>query len=152
MGFLSKVFGKKTKKHAAIKCHVSETLLEYGEGYLLTSAQIIDSKSFWDLIMSQPETKSYTIAHFEQNDSSATQMRGMIFNKYASKNDPWIVSDTYAKLFEIDHGLAQDQAKQWWESGKAFKPETCGPADQNMSKEKFESLKKYAVMEAGKEE
>ena len=40
-------FGKKKKKPARA-CELEGSLLEFGEGYLLTSSQIIKSKRFWD--------------------------------------------------------------------------------------------------------
>ncbi|MBT28892.1 MAG: hypothetical protein CMO01_04450 [Thalassobius sp.] len=151
MGFLNNIFGKKKQKPASAKCDISDTMLEFGEGYLLTSAQIIDSRSFWDMMMLQPETKSYTISHFENQDPSARSIRQMIFNKYAGKEEPWIVSDTYVKMFDVDKEKSREYAKEWWSSEKSFRPPNCGVAKENLPAEKFNSLEEYAVMEAGKE-
>ena len=151
MGFLSNIFGKKKQKPVSAKCDISDTMLEFGEGYLLTSAQIIDSKSFWDMMMLQPETKSYTISHFENQDPSAKSIRQMIFNKYAGKEEPWLVSDTYVKMFEVDKEKSREYAIEWWNTEKSFRPPNCGLAKDNLDSEKFNTLEEYAVMEAGKE-
>jgi len=151
MGFFSNIFGGKKQKPATAKCDISDTMLEFGEGYLLTSSQIINSTSFWDMMMLQPETKSYTIQHFENQDPSAKSIRQMIFNKYASKDEPWLVADTYVKMFEIDEATAREYAKEWWSSEKSFRPPQCGNAKENMPSNKFDELQNYAVMEAGKE-
>jgi len=151
MGFLNNIFGKKKQKPATVKCDISDTMLEFGEGYLLTSSQIIDSTSFWDMMMLQPETKSYTIQHFEKQDPSARSIRQMIFNKYAGKDEPWLVADTYAKMFNIDLEKAKEYAQEWWKSEKSFRPPNCGAAKENLKSDKFDELENYAVMEAGKE-
>jgi len=111
MGFLNNIFGKKKQKPATAKCAISDTLLEFGEGYLLTSSQIIDSNAFWDMMMLQPETKSYTISHFEKQDPSAKSIRQMIFNKYAGKDEPWLIADTYVKMFQVDQDKAREYAQ-----------------------------------------
>ncbi|MEM1135279.1 MAG: hypothetical protein AAGI07_05520 [Bacteroidota bacterium] len=151
MGFLDNIFGKKKQKPKSAKCEISDTLLEYGEGYLLTSAQVIDSESFWDMMMLQPETKSYTISHFEKQDPSAKSIRQMIFNKYANREEPWLISDTYVKMFAVDQTKTQEYAVEWWKSEKSFRPPACGTAKENLAPEKYIALEEYAVMEAGRE-
>lgn len=151
MGFFNNIFGSKKQKPVTAKCAISDTMLEFGEGYLLTSSQIIDSPSFWDMMMLQPETKSYTIQHFENQDPSAKSIRQMIFNKYASKDEPWLVADTYVKMFKVDESKAREYAQEWWSSEKSFRPPNCGHAQENMQTEKYKELQNYAVMEAGRE-
>jgi len=89
---LLNLFGKKKKEFKAF-CNITREPLENGYGYLLTTAQVISSKRYWDLVMTEPETLSYTISHFN-NQPNGTQMRNMIFEKYASVAKPWMVSDS----------------------------------------------------------
>src|SRR5579859_2532509 len=104
MALLS-IFGKKKKEFKA-SCKITREPLEKGFGYLLTTAQIITSKKYWDLVMTEPETLSYTISHF-QNQQSGTQMRSMIFEKYASVTQPWMISDSIINYFDVDKTQAR---------------------------------------------
>ena len=145
---LLNLFGKKKKEFKAF-CNITREPLESGFGYLLTTAQVISSKKYWDLVMTEPETLSYTISHFN-NQPSGTQMRNMIFEKYASVAKPWMVSDSVINYFEVDKNEARTNAKRWWESEGSFTPETSGPAAQKLDNNTFNSLKDYAVLEAGR--
>lgn len=144
-------FGKKKKKPARA-CELEGSLLEFGEGYLLTSAQIIKSKRFWDNKMIEPETLAYSKAHFEKNDEMGTKMRTMIFQKYSSKDKPWLVGDGQVTQFEIDKDKAREYAREWWESGFTFAPPEVGAADQILDEQEFSEWKEYAVMKAGEEQ
>lgn len=101
--------------------------------------------------MTEPETMSYTISHFKNHDTTATQMRHMIFEKYSTKEKPWIVSDSYIHLFKIDKTEAKNRAKNWWGQEGAFVPENSGKAIETMPDEDYKTIKQYAVMEAGRE-
>ena len=79
MALLTSLFGKK-KKEIKAQCPITKERIENGYGYMLTTAQVVASKKYWDMIMTEPETLSYTISHFK-NQSSGTQMRSMIFEK-----------------------------------------------------------------------
>ena len=146
MGLFS--FGKKKKKPAR-SCDLEGSLLEFGEGYLLTSSQIIKSKRFWDNKMVEPETLAYSKAHFERNDEMGTKMRSMIFQKYSSKEQPWLVGDGQVNQFEIDKNKAREYAQRWWESEFKFMPPNAGSADKNLSEEEYHEWREYAIMKAG---
>lgn len=150
MSFLNGFFKKKEKKPSA-KCTISNTLLEYGEGYALTTAQIISSKSFWDHKMLEPETLSYTTSHFKDKDPMATQMRGLIFEKYAEKKEPWLICESYIHLFDVDQEKSQEYAKEWWSTGGMFAPPGSGTASGNMDSTAYNEIKEYATMSAGQE-
>lgn len=147
MAFLS-LFGKK-KKEIKAKCQITKEPIEAGYGYLLTTSQIVTSKKYWDLVMTEPETMSYTVSHFK-NQPSGTQMRSMIFDKYATVAKPWMVSDSIINYFEVDKQHAKELAKKWWESEGTFVPEHTGPAFQHLAADSFDDARKYAVMEAGR--
>lgn len=144
-------FGKKKKKPAK-SCDLEGSLLEFGEGYLLTSAQIIKSKRFWDNKMIEPETLAYSKAHFQRNDDMGTKMRTMIFQKYSSKEQPWLVGDGQVSQFEVDKEEARNYARQWWDSNFQFTPPNGGSAEKTMEASEFEEWKEYAIMKAGEEQ
>lgn len=150
MSFLNSIFGKKKKSFKA-NCDISKEPLEKGFGYLLTTAQVVSSKKFWDNIMTEPETMSYTVSHFNGKDEMATKMRHMIFEKYSTVNKPWMVSDSYIHLFEVDRNESRKNAKEWWEKDGDFTPEATGTAEDILKADDFKSIKHYAVMEAGRE-
>ena len=141
------VFKKKKKKPS--KCALTGTMLEYGEGRLLTTEQVVTSKKFWESIMTEPEAMAYTINHFKNNDKSATQMRGIIFEKYAEREDPWIVSEDCLMTYGIEAKNSKEYADQWWQSEGVFKPPLNGMAKNVLPEEAYDKIKHYAIWEAG---
>ncbi len=147
MALLDSIFGRKKKQFKA-SCNITKEPLEKGFGYLLTTAQIITSKKYWDMVMTEPETMSYTLSHFNKQNSG-TQMRAMIFEKYATVSKPWIISDSVINYFDIDISEARANAKKWWETDGQFAPANVGPADKTLSEMTFIHSKEYAILEAG---
>ena len=148
MALLDTLFGKK-KKELKASCTITKEPIEKGFGYLLTTAQIISSKKYWDMVMTEPETMSYTVSHFK-NQSSGTQMRSMIFDKYATIGKPWIISDSVIGYFEVDKKVAKENAQQWWAKEGNFSPDKTGPASENLDSDTYKIVKDYAVLEAGR--
>src|SRR6478752_1764911 len=149
MAFFDKLLGKK-KPELKARCPITREPIESGFGYLLTTSQIVSSRKYWDMIMTEPETMSYTVSHFK-NVSSGTQMRNMIFEKYSNIEKPWMISDSCINLFEnIDKGEAKENAKKWWASQGNFTPENSGPAMAALEPQAFKTWKDYAVLEAGR--
>lgn len=147
MAFSLNPFRKKKKPVA--QCGICKARMEYQEGSILTSSQIVTSHAFWDKLMVEPETLSYTKAHFESNDAMATKMRHMIFNKYSEKDQAWIICDSCVGMFDVEETKVRAHAKAWWETNKTFRPPTCGKASEQMDGATFEAVKRYAVMQAG---
>lgn len=150
MSFINKLFRKKKATFKAI-CDISKEPIEKGYGYLLTTSEIVSSQKFWDNVMTEPETMSYTISHFKKQDNTATQMRAMIFDKHSTVDKPWIISDSYIHLFEVDKSDAREKANQWWEQEGDYEPNNTGTASEILKEEDYQAIKRYAVMEAGKE-
>ena len=149
MAFLEKLLGKK-KPELKARCPITKEQIEKGFGYLLTTAQVVTSRKYWDMVMTEPETLSYSVSHFK-NQQSGTQMRNLIFEKYSNVEKPWMISDSCINLFEdIDRRSAREYAKKWWESEGNFIPENSGPAVSALEPHAFKSLKDYAVLEAGR--
>ena len=98
------------------------------------------------MIMTEPETLSYTVSHFK-NVASGTQMRTMIFDKYSSIEKPWMISDSCINLFEnVDKKQARENAKKWWDNGGQYIPDQSGLLDDQA----FQGCKDYAILEAGR--
>lgn len=149
MAFFDKILGKK-KPELKARCPITKEQIENGFGYLLTTSQVVASKKYWDMVMTEPETMSYTMSHFK-NQSSGTQMRNMIFEKYSTIEKPWMISDSCINLFEmIDRKEAKENAKKWWANQGNYIPENSGPAARALDATSFQSLKEYAVLEAGR--
>jgi hypothetical protein len=149
MAFLEKLLGKK-KPELKARCPITKEQIENGFGYLLTTAQVIASKKYWDMIMTEPETLSYSVSHFK-NQQSGTQMRNLIFEKYSTIEKPWMISDSCINLFEnIDRSSAKELAKKWWASQGHFAPENSGPAVAALEPQAFKTWKDYAILEAGR--
>ena len=149
MAFLEKLLGKK-KPELKARCPITKEQIENGFGYLLTTAQVIASRKYWDMVMTEPETLSYSVSHF-RNQQSGTQMRNLIFEKYSNIEKPWMISDSCINLFEnIDRKSAREYAKKWWETAGNFTPENSGPAASALEPNTFQLVKDYAVLEAGR--
>lgn len=148
MAFLDTIFGKKKKEFKA-SCLITKEPLEKGYGFLLTTSQVVKSRKYWDMIMTEPETMSYTVSHFN-NDSMGTQMRSMIFEKYATIDKPWIVSDSIINYFDVDKSKAREYAQKWWENEGNYEPSETGPATDHLDSNTYKEFKNYAILEAGK--
>ena len=148
MALLDNLFGKK-KKTLRAQCPITKETIDKDYCYLLTTAQVVTSKKYWDMVMTEPETLSYTISHFK-NQPEGTQMRGMIFEKYASISKPWIVSPSVIGYFDVDKQQAKEAARQWWLQEGDYEPEANGPAAEHLTPTAFENFKAYAILEAGK--
>lgn len=149
MTFIDKILGKSKKKDLKARCPITKESIETGFGYMLTTSQIVSSKKYWDMIMTEPETMSYTVSHFK-NQESGTQMRNLIFEKYSSVGKPWMVSDSCINLFEVDKANARANAKKWWETEGSFSPNEAGSALEKLDPSSYQELKDYAVLEAGR--
>jgi hypothetical protein len=149
MALLGTLFGKK-KKEIKAQCPITKENIEKGYGYMLTTAQVVASKKYWDMIMTEPETLSYTVSHFK-NQSSGTYMRNMIFEKYSGVNKPWMISDSCINLFEdVDRQAAKENAKKWWENEGNYAPDHAGSAIESLDQNAYKTWKDYAVLEAGR--
>lgn len=149
MAFLEKLLGKK-KPELKARCPITKEQIESGFGYLLTTAQVVASKKYWDMVMTEPETISYSVSHFK-NQQSGTQMRNLIFEKYSQIEKPWMISDSCINLFDnIDRKSAKEMAKKWWETAGSYTPDNSGPASASLDGSSFQQLKDYAVLEAGR--
>ena len=142
------LFKKNKKKEFKAVCELTRQPLEKESAYLLTAAEVISSKKFWDNKMTEPETLSYTVAHFKSQDPTASRIRQMIFEKYANEK-PWVVSDAALHLFDVDVDVAKQRANDWWESEGAKKTEETTHSLQKLG-DKLADLKKYAIQEAGR--
>jgi len=150
MAFLDKILGKKKKSTLRAKCPITKEPIDEGFGFMLTTAQVISSKKYWDMVMTEPETMSYTVSHF-MNQSTGTQMRNMIFEKYSSIEKPWMISDSCINLFEsVDKLSARENAKRWWANEGNYNPENSGPALNALDPQTYKNWKDYAVLEAGR--
>jgi hypothetical protein len=149
MAFFDKLLGKK-KPELKARCPITREPIDNGFGYLLTTSQIVASRKYWDMVMTEPETMSYTVSHFK-NQSSGTQMRTMIFEKYSTIEKPWMISDSCINLFEhVDKKVARENAKKWWANDGKYIPENSGPASSSLDPDSYQSFKDYAVLEAGR--
>jgi hypothetical protein len=146
MGILN-LFSKKKKKSA--QCALTGTILYNGEGCLVTTSEVVMSKKFWESIMTEPETMAYTINHFTKKDKQATMMRNAIFEKYAEREEPWVVSEDCLQTYGIVTSLNGTDVKKWWDTDGKFKPSGCGKARQVLAPELYEEVRQYAVMSAG---
>jgi hypothetical protein len=149
MTFFNKLLGKSPKKKLKARCPITREPIENGFGYLLTTSQVIASKKYWDMVMTEPETLSYTVSHFN-NQPNGTQMRSLIFEKYSSIEKPWIISDSCINLFEVDKSEAKALARQWWSHEGNFAPAGTGPAIETVDPDRYRAWKDYAVLEAGR--
>lgn len=150
MTILNKLFGKTKKKELRARCPITKEQIDKGFGYLLTTAEVVTSRKYWDMVMTEPETMSYTISHF-RNEEQGTRMRSLIFEKYSSVQQPWMISDTCINLFEgVDREKAKRLARLWWEQGGEFVPENSGPALDALDPESYQNWKDYAILEAGR--
>ncbi|MEN8248696.1 MAG: hypothetical protein ABFS32_07170 [Bacteroidota bacterium] len=140
----------KPKKKRAVYCALTNTPIPVGEGRLVTTAEVIVSEKFWESIMTEPEAMAYTINYFKNNDNTAAMMRNAIFNKYAERSEPWIISEDCIQTYGIETALNGTEILDWWDSDGTFKPDKSGKAIDVLPADLFDKARKYAITEAGK--
>ena len=150
MSALSKLFGKKKKNVFKAHCDLSKQPLDKASSYMISTADIVSSKKFWDNKMTEPDTMTYTEAHFKTGDETATNIRRMIFNKFSQEDKVWVIADSEIHLFDIDVDLAKSQADEWWDSEGNYSPAEAGKSLEKLGSDTVEELKNYAIMEAGR--
>ncbi len=141
---------KNKKKEFRANCELSKEPLEKGRGYVITTAQLISSRKFWDHKMTEPETMSYTVTHFKSGDPTSKSMREMIFKKFSQNDKPWIISESYGHLFDIDLDEARALAQEWWNKEGDFVPSGSDSSIKEMDQGIYQEIESYAVMEAGR--
>lgn len=143
-------FLTKKKNQFKAQCPLSKQNLDKESSYLVSTAQIISSKKFWDNIMTEPDTMSYTEAYFKSQDATAKNIRSMIFKKYSQEERAWVISDSQIHLFDIDQELAKNFANQWWDSAGTVLPDFSKNSLEILGETKFEEFRSYAITQAGK--
>ena len=143
------LFSKKSKKKEfKAFCELTRQPLDKNSTYVLTTAEVISSKKFWDNKMTEPETLSYTVAHFKTQDPTASRIRQMIFDKFSNEK-AWVISDAAIHLFDVDTSAAKARGDQWWDSeGNTAPTETENSL--NSLGSQYDDLKNYAIKEAGR--
>jgi hypothetical protein len=147
------LFKKNKKKDFKAVCDLSRQPLEKASSYLLTTAELISSKKFWDNKMTEPDTMTYTVAHFKNSDPTAMNIRKMIFEKYSKEDKTWVISDSEIHLFDdVDLERSKKDADQWWENEGDYVPEGHEQSLQKLGNDTLEEIKSYAIMEAGRKQ
>ena len=127
---------KKKKKTA--KCQLTDMILTNGEGCLVTTSEVIQSRKFWEGKMTEPETMSYTINYFKSKDKTSELIRNAIFEKYAEKEKVWIVSEDCIQTYDINTSLNGVHIKEWWERDGNIQVENSGKAINVLSTEDYD--------------
>jgi len=148
MAFITNLFKKKPKKKVA-QCSICKSHMERNEGFALNTSQVVVSQKYWDHKMVEPETMSYTMAHFKNKDENATKMRGIIFEKTAEKDQTWLTCETCIKHFDVDQTNTKELAKEWWASENGYKVPDAGSAKTILANDVYEDIKHYATERAG---
>lgn len=143
-------FLTKKKNQFKARCALSKQPLDRESTYLINTAQIITSRKFWDNVMTEPDTMSYTESYFKTGDATATNIRGMIFNKYSQEERAWPVADSMLHLFDIDESSAKADGITWWESEGKTLPELSKRSLKELGEDQIKECKLYAITEAGR--
>jgi hypothetical protein len=138
---------KKKKKTA--KCQLTDMVLTNGEGCLVTTSEVIQSRKFWESKMTEPETMSYTINYFKSKDKTSALIRNAIFEKYAEKEKVWIISEDCIQTYDINTSLNGIHVKEWWEKNGNVEIKNSGKAINVLSTEDYDKAKKFATEVAG---
>jgi hypothetical protein len=131
-------------------CQTTGEPLSEQDGYIITTSQLIASKKFWDMRMTDSDTLSYTLQHFRDRDQSATSIRRRVFEKYASEPGFLIVSSKVIGLFDVDQSRARKLAQVWWKVAQCDFLDQFGHEIQPLTVDEFEKYRAYAIIYAGK--
>ncbi|RED92657.1 hypothetical protein [Marinoscillum furvescens] len=141
---------KKKKKFAA-NCALSGMPLDRSTVFLIGAADLLRSQKFWNNVMAEPETLSYTEAYFKSKDATAQRIREMLLQKYVGEDKPWVIGDSYIHFFDVDTVLAQQWGQEWWDSEGKQVPQALTKSLSQMPADELDSCRKYVLEEAGRQ-
>lgn len=140
---------KKKKKFSA-NCSLSGMPLERSTAFIIGTADLLKSRKFWDNVMSEPETLSYTEAYFRNKDTTAQRIREMLLQKYIGEDKPWVIGDGYIHFFDVDMAQSQQWAQTWWDSAGQVYPDSLQNSLSSLPKEELEKYRQFVLQEAGR--
>jgi hypothetical protein len=137
------------KKKKTVKCQLTNTILSDGEGCLVTTSEVIQSRKFWESKMTEPETMAYTINYFKNKDKTSLLIRNAIFEKYAEKEKVWVISEDCIQTYDINTSLNGVHIKEWWNTGGNIEIKDSGKAIDVLSTKDYNKARKFATEIAG---
>jgi hypothetical protein len=92
-------------------CDVCNRDVPEGEGYALTTEQVVTSPKYWEFL----RRKFGFVTDFTVR-MAAGQRQG------------WMVCNECIKFFDVDVAKAREYCQKWWSSGKIYHIPGAGPA------------------------
>lgn len=116
--------------------------------YLLTPAQVVKSRKYWDYLMTSPEMYELSKRHFVNKDANATKQRGMIVVPLIQNSSPWCICEKCIDKFDVDKSIAKKYSIQK-EENINFIPPNCGSAESVLPKDEYLQEMIYILSHAG---
>jgi hypothetical protein len=107
------------------RCDICEKDIKQGDGYLLTTREVVTSQEYWNKVFSSPSfiaASRLVSASMMDPESYKIQYMSM---QTAQKN-PWLVCADCVSLFKVDTEKTRQYATQWHDSGGQFTPPGSG--------------------------
>jgi hypothetical protein len=104
-------------------CDVCSKTIGDGEGYLLTTGQVVSTPAYFKHAFSSQEEMTYLMG-VPLDDSFKTAFA----RRMAAQTEPWLICDACIGLFAVDKAETRRYATRWYQSGGTFRPPGTGPA------------------------
>jgi hypothetical protein len=110
-------------------CDICSTRVSSPDGYLLTTREVVSSPKYWQHYyqVHKSEFESMGVLSYEGFCRNPL-LRTTCGEVLAGQRTPWMVCENCISMFDIDCEKARSYAKQWWQSGKTFRPLGTGSA------------------------
>ncbi|MBN1658013.1 MAG: tetratricopeptide repeat protein [Anaerolineae bacterium] len=114
------------------QCDICGVAILQPDGYLLTTAQVAGSPSFWRDYYERHRDRLAAAGISSYQDLCQSPMRHTVAAQVAGEATTWLVCKACIHHFTLDHDQARVYAHLWWENGQVFAPPGAGPAPLSM--------------------
>lgn len=112
----------------SVVCDVCNRKVFWGNGYLLTTKQVVSTPQYWEFYVQLHKDKfsEFGVTSYEAFINNPL-LRISVGKALAEQSTPWMVCNECISMFNVDLKKTMDYAKRWWDSKRNFSPPGTGP-------------------------
>ena len=107
------LFGSNQASARLGACDTCSASLSTGEGYLLTTAEVVTSEGHWKRVL-----QAYPVLEMLKSDKDKILEIQQLVSQTAASDTPWMACSKCISLFSVDRGRAMRAAAEWRRTGE----------------------------------
>ena len=101
-------------------CDVCNRDVAKGEGFLLTTDQVVRTPRYWEYAF------NHEWSYYGQIDPEGRSL-ALTVRKQVGQDSAWLICEEQIDLFDIDKAQLRSHCGQWWSTGQRYSPPGTGP-------------------------